>query len=101
MSPSRIYTLSLHDALPISFDQQLVPLPRPRIALILDGQGLGEPVRDVESRLLQIDDVRSEEHTSELQSHVNIVRRLLLEKVTSNGNFWFKEPDRFVAQKTN
>src|SRR4051812_49580926 len=35
--------------------------------------------RDPTSGLL-VDDERSEEHTSELQSHVNLVCRLLLEK---------------------
>src|SRR5713101_8873191 len=32
------------------------------------------------------DDARSEEHTSELQSHVNLVCRLLLEKKKKNKN---------------
>src|SRR5207249_11876317 len=59
-----IYTLSLHDALPISV---LVN------ALVID------PPR----RLLQHVDLltgRSEEHTSELQSRFDLVCRLLLEK---------------------
>src|SRR5690242_21098359 len=34
----------------------------------------------VEGARAAIDDIRSEEHTSELQSHVNLVCRLLLEK---------------------
>src|SRR5882724_4075643 len=59
---TEIYTLSLHDALPIK------PLPpsRPYYPLVLLGSG----------GLL----LRSEEHTSELQSLRHLVCRLLLEK---------------------
>src|SRR6266571_2014498 len=59
---TEIYTLSLHDALPIS------GLPR----------GTTGPPRSVAGQLRVAR--RSEEHTSELQSHVNLVCRLLLEK---------------------
>src|SRR6266511_6104782 len=59
---TEIYTLSLHDALPISVRR---PLPA---ALPLQRAGL-MPRR-----------VRSEEHTSELQSREKFVCRLLLEK---------------------
>src|SRR5260370_10454551 len=41
--------------------------------------------RGREPEVLEI--FRSEEHTSELQSHLNIVCRLLLEKKTSHGSF--------------
>src|SRR5260370_36391092 len=63
---TEIYTLSLHDALPIS----LPPLWRRKNA------------RMISSRLTlsALPVVRSEEHTSELQSHLNLVCRLLLEK---------------------
>src|SRR5256885_11635798 len=57
---TEIYTLSLHDALPISHPGR--PGPRPR------------PWRRCWWR------IRSEEHTSELQSPCNLVCRLLLEK---------------------
>src|SRR6266571_1443309 len=56
-----IYTLSLHDALPIS--RRTHPGAAPRQQHRRDHRG-----------------GRSEEHTSELQSHVNLVCRLLLEK---------------------
>src|SRR5438477_6877154 len=63
-----IYTLSLHDALPISASPASaccsVYCARTGIALSRDWN-VG---------------TRSEEHTSELQSHVNLVCRLLLEK---------------------
>src|SRR4051812_49550752 len=68
-----IYTLSLHDALPI-WDQRLVAgserADADRVHVVLD-----RLARAFFRRL-----ERSEEHTSELQSHVNLVCRLLLEK---------------------
>src|SRR5947207_14388928 len=62
---TEIYTLSLHDALPISFS--------------------GAPVSAQLSRWREEVERatfvwRSEEHTSELQSHSDLVCRLLLEK---------------------
>src|SRR5690242_20771489 len=65
MAPTIIYTLSLHDALPIY---------QPGRGNAAPDQGARRRNRD--GRLWH----RSEEHTSELQSHVNIVCRLLLEK---------------------
>src|SRR5256885_6181120 len=64
---TEIYTLSLHDALPISSNF---------------GGSTGCPTgrRLVPSRSPQRADWRSEEHTSELQSPCNLVCRLLLEK---------------------
>src|SRR4051812_49898866 len=52
-------------------------------------RGAGLEVERGEALLHQIDpadQLRSEEHTSELQSHVNIVCRLLLEKKKKNTN---------------
>src|SRR5436190_18683352 len=59
---TEIYTLSLHDALPISM--------------------IHEPAKmaAVHSKLNACGSWRSEEHTSELQSHSDLVCRLLLEK---------------------
>src|SRR5437588_7909084 len=62
---TEIYTLSLHDALPISLEAL-------RYECVID-QVLGD--HDVRHRR-----ERSEEHTSELQSHSDLVCRLLLEK---------------------
>src|SRR3972149_3419041 len=59
---TEIYTLSLHDALPI-----LRPRPRREVGAC----GRQEP---------RVAEHRSEEHTSELQSQSNLVCRLLLEK---------------------
>src|SRR5260370_6522571 len=43
-----------------------------------------------EERGIQFDEPRSEEHTSELQSHLNLVCRLLLEKKKKKGNIQHK-----------
>src|SRR3989442_14460465 len=68
---TEIYTLSLHDALPI------YGLPaRPGERLLPE---LGNPVDAGARHRL----VRSEEHTSELQSRPHLVCRLLLEKKNS------------------
>src|SRR6266487_7109305 len=75
---TEIYTLSLHDALPISPPSCRTPpgaAPRP-------GAAAGP--------------ARSEEHTSELQSPVHLVCRLLLEKkkkhTTTSEMFRTKTP---------
>src|SRR5438034_8738365 len=70
-STTEIYTLSLHDALPI-YDQRHIAREIEAANPALDGNGSRRPVRD--------DRERSEEHTSELQSHSDLVCRLLLEK---------------------
>src|SRR5260370_24418837 len=79
---TEIYTLSLHDALPISrrdARDERQALQRDRRAQDADGrlQGvLGDDTHGGDRR----HPGRSEEHTSELQSHLNLVCRLLLEK---------------------
>src|SRR4051812_49795612 len=86
-APTEIYTLSLHDALPIYWDVRWFEEP----VTSDDVHGL----RRVRARApagltvaageygATVSPARSEEHTSELQSHVNIVCRLLLEKKKS------------------
>src|SRR5438876_7680435 len=75
-----IYTLSLHDALPISH-QRVQP-----VGLLLDAveRGIRILARPGQfhrhSQARQRRPQRSEEHTSELQSPVHLVCRLLLEK---------------------
>src|SRR5699024_11267640 len=98
-APRESHTLSLHDALPISaavdeqpgmlrLQQGGIPLCQHRVAL---AQGNELPVigKDrvwVVHLLRRVDvgvvgvDLRSEEHTSELQSRFDLVCRLLLEK---------------------
>src|SRR5690349_22879328 len=81
--PTEIYTLSLHDALPIcdrAADGRELrlsrrPLRRHQWVIAQVSRGRGHIDR---SR------ARSEEHTSELQSRRDLVCRLLLEKKKSN-----------------
>src|SRR2546429_4202848 len=73
---TEIYTLSLHDALPISGYDTVVYWAR---------SGLESSLLTPEGTLGQLaggagDHPRSEEHTSELQSRLHLVCRLLLEK---------------------
>src|SRR3712207_9341697 len=82
---TEIYTLSLHDALPISVNKELV-------AFINAAGGKAVGLSGKDARLIQADKLlrrkrdpatgaeRSEEHTSELQSRQYLVCRLLLEK---------------------
>src|SRR5438034_11434186 len=63
---TEIYTLSLHDALPISRASGILA-PGTLVLLFPDWRRHPAPER-------------SEEHTSELQSHSDLVCRLLLEK---------------------
>src|SRR3712207_8478241 len=81
---TEIYTLSLHDALPISLLEVGLPAPPHRRRTgraararaddpdTSDGDRAARPARRGSSR--------SEEHTSELQSRQYLVCRLLLEK---------------------
>src|SRR2546430_12777385 len=70
---TEIYTLSLHDALPISAGH-------PRRGR--RGAEDASRVPDAGAPSARDDEGRSEEHTSELQSQSNLVCRLLLEKKT-------------------
>src|SRR2546425_13028023 len=72
---TEIYTLSLHDALPI-YELGLVDVVRP---LLQQAEPLDLGSRGA-ARLAWLQQMRSEEHTSELQSLAYLVCRLLLEK---------------------
>src|SRR5437588_2462886 len=100
---TEIYTLSLHDALPIfeerSFGYYLRPLHRHRllvvllIALALVGGLISWaillPTLPYTAQAIVLFKYnRSEEHTSELQSHSDLVCRLLLEKKKIYTKFW-------------
>src|SRR5438034_738732 len=78
-----IYTLSLHDALPISNRSLHCVSGAISCALKIHGPNLG------------VGDGRSEEHTSELQSHSDLVCRLLLEKKSFDKNDWRIQPAEF------
>src|SRR2546422_11010576 len=69
---TEIYTLSLHDALPISIIDQFLNT----FATYIDS-GFGLLRGEVAFLTATL---RSEEHTSELQSRLHLVCRLLLEK---------------------
>src|SRR5439155_23796368 len=98
LATTDIYTLSLHDALPI-FEDDLVLLDhaadarhlrhvRHRLQLILEEPVLQRAqLRQVHAPAAVDERVlvhRSEEHTSELQSRGHLVCRLLLEKKKTN-----------------
>src|SRR5258708_11367607 len=68
---TEIYTLSLHDALPIS--RRRSSNTQPSIRSARTGGSCCRPMYRISPR-------RSEEHTSELQSPDHLVCRLLLEK---------------------
>src|SRR5258708_23174482 len=75
---TEIYTLSLHDALPIS--SQLEVLDRKLAVLRAHCQAAGRDLGRIAACRLAVRAERSEEHTSELQSPDHLVCRLLLEK---------------------
>src|SRR3712207_7724546 len=88
---TEIYTLSLHDALPISGDVRLLFSRNGHSETVsgsVDGHALlvaAGRAPNIEDLHLQVAGVdankqRSEEHTSELQSRQYLVCRLLLEK---------------------
>src|SRR5690349_21885179 len=91
---TEIYTLSLHDALPISARDWA--MLRGMRSKTIAGLGIFERMR-------------SEEHTSELQSRRDLVCRLLLEKkklaskrlllaVNTGGSFWSSKPPVWPAK---
>src|SRR3712207_6968783 len=95
---TEIYTLSLHDALPISgdgrqgLDERLLDERVGALAWVADSH-----VDDLHAarlrpalRLFEAD--RSEEHTSELQSRQYLVCRLLLEKKTKTNSHTTHSP---------
>src|SRR3712207_7181833 len=77
---TEIYTLSLHDALPIfvfvTHDISLLIEFSDRVAIMYGGR----IVEQASAADIYRDPHRSEEHTSELQSRQYLVCRLLLEK---------------------
>src|SRR5690554_7416343 len=85
-SPTEIYTLSLHDALPIlakANSENVTPAtPAPTRLLYRS-----DPIScHVAPFFMRRNIARSEEHTSELQSRPHLVCRLLLEKKKISWN---------------
>src|SRR5207248_9861914 len=83
---TEIYTLSLHDALPISSKHRS---SHPQIS-----QAAERWRARIAGHLVEHATARSEEHTSELQSPYDLVCRLLLEKKKKN-----KKIKRNISQK--
>src|SRR3712207_9385138 len=77
---TEIYTLSLHDALPIFALWKQDPQHQEKLFIL--GTGTEQPNLEALSKSLSLESEikRSEEHTSELQSRQYLVCRLLLEK---------------------
>src|SRR2546430_5879330 len=73
---TEIYTLSLHDALPISMRKTTCSSLRDANRFSMPGISATHGAHPVDQKFRK----RSEEHTSELQSQSNLVCRLLLEK---------------------
>src|SRR3712207_7307195 len=77
---TEIYTLSLHDALPICPRAARLDRRHPSEAEVASDMAIRNP-QDLKARLGRGQRLlRSEEHTSELQSRQYLVCRLLLEK---------------------
>src|SRR3712207_7561917 len=87
---TEIYTLSLHDALPI--------YPRGTGASAASRARRGARAREARPRGRRGSDPRSEEHTSELQSRQYLVCRLLLEKKNNQypEDGWTQRPQREI-----
>src|SRR5258708_24243535 len=93
---TEIYTLSLHDALPILLSQEVrfangnanlvgtiyLPANGDHLPAVVSLHGASNPTRL---------DARSEEHTSELQSPDHLVCRLLLEKKKKQKTYVYKK----------
>src|SRR3989442_2203525 len=83
---TEIYTLSLHDALPIC----LAPNSTNNVSITYGGKTLTWSFAVLNATIIPgnfaavSNTVRSEEHTSELQSRPHLVCRLLLEKKKSS-----------------
>src|SRR5258708_25077029 len=71
---TEIYTLSLHDSLPISIERYFRDV---RLFRLYEGTS---QIHQLNIAKLMLRESRSEEHTSELQSPDHLVCRLLLEK---------------------
>src|SRR5438034_7515171 len=85
-APTETYTLSLHDALPICHaSRRFGELSRRNRWHRLSGDRAHAAVPPEVPTVVVRLEPRSEEHTSELQSHSDLVCRLLLEKKKRNN----------------
>src|SRR5437870_12668871 len=87
LAPPEFYTLSLHDALPISSPHSHSGLSNPGYGSALPQSRSYSPISTYRRKLDHMGEYdRSEEHTSELQSRGHLVCRLLLEKKKNQLN---------------
>src|SRR5260221_5169560 len=91
---TEIYTLSLHDALPISSFRRSHPRARRGRGGRRGARGEAAQYPRGGIQVFGLTASRSEEHTSELQSHSDLVCRLLLEKKKKKH-----APQQFVHMK--
>src|SRR5439155_26933906 len=89
-APTEIYTLSLHDALPIWYSAAVAPVEGQRD--LVHGPAVDHERPQAVGHLRPRLDLgalgdRSEEHTSELQSRGHLVCRLLLEKKKRKASY--------------
>src|SRR5438034_7601497 len=91
---TEIYTLSLHDALPICRCVPRLDCQDEEQAPWSLGWSCALSVQRSRNR-------RSEEHTSELQSHSDLVCRLLLEKKKLPGEAGGRADERDARRKSN
>src|SRR5690348_17801990 len=85
---TELYTLSLHDALPIyrAFNTPGIAAQNAPVKIAAAKHSGIRNHADKLKKVIPTHAVRSEEHTSELQSPVHLVCRLLLEKKKNNSN---------------
>src|SRR5690349_22548794 len=95
-----IYTLSLHDALPISEPVLIRHHNKFKIQFADDFSQKCQNLRQ-KSELFKSIDLRSEEHTSELQSRRDLVCRLLLEKKKEKYDRRMSTTDSNFATRCN
>src|SRR2546422_5529006 len=86
---TEIYTLSLHDALPILSASALACGMKPS-TWMFDLRNSSAALSPSAIRPINRTSNRSEEHTSELQSRLHLVCRLLLEKKKKKKNKLYK-----------
>src|SRR3989440_4021251 len=94
---TEIYTLSLHDALPISRTQGKIKnlvFATTQFNLCSRSRSV-HPIHASRSRSAH----RSEEHTSELQSRSDLVCRLLLEKKKKNNTQTLQPPPQSASTR--
>src|SRR2546430_7020106 len=86
---TEIYTLSLHDALPISPENDRWKFQKRNPLIWPQGRKPRPPPTTAQFSFVATSG-RSEEHTSELQSQSNLVCRLLLEKKNKKPSTYFR-----------